>query len=73
MRPRAYAEGPTVPVEKARVEIERLLTTFARMWRQSCNEFGVSLATRIHSNIDYSTRMVEKRPRRKAAPAVDSV
>ena len=26
MRPRAYAEGTTVPVEKTRVEIERLLT-----------------------------------------------
>ena len=35
MRPRAYAEGTTVPVEKTRVEIERLLT------RHGANQLGI--------------------------------
>jgi hypothetical protein len=35
MRPRAYAEGTTVPVEKTRVEIERLLT------KHGANQLGI--------------------------------
>jgi len=35
MRPRAYAEGTTVPVEKTRVEIERVLT------KHGANQLGI--------------------------------
>lgn len=63
MKPRAYAEGTTVPVEKTRIEIERLLTKHGAVQLGIVSDTDLGLAMVLFSMAGRQVRMRVPLPR----------